>query len=396
MDAEMALWQSSTVFAPGFPRQTSNKQTIQAARYSRDEFCAALADATTNEMPGYYSVYAFPHGHSRDGNIPRVNCIFIDLDIANGDYKPNEGDTAFSAWKRDMSALLARARMIATAILESGREDHFRAVLSGHKGLHLYLDFPTVSRNNGTMGQFKDGLKTYSERVMDWLDSTAGGINIDPWVDVDGSDLGRLARHPNTVHHSAAYDDEQRWAVPITVSELSDLQVDDYLSLTRGPRWPDGYKRVESESAGNKVVQAVRNADGTSRPTSGSSTSYNPKAVSEYDEQANHNIELDDLLFLCEDRPSIEAFRNRDDAYRHGNESHIMEINIIARFVQMSVPRSVMHEFFSAIPGYDKAQTDAQIDKIIGRDYKEFSLATIAERAPTFSVRRPPRDSKQT
>jgi hypothetical protein len=337
-------------------------------------------------MPGYYSVYSFPRGHSRDGNIPKVDCVFIDLDVPGDNYEPKHGSTDFDDWRRDMSALLARARMIAKAIIEADQEEHFRVALSGHKGLHLYLDFPTIAPSNGDYKQFKKGLKKYGEDVMAWLDSTAGGVNIDPWVDVDASDLGRLARHPNTIHHSAKYDDTTRWCVPITVAELATLTVDDYLELTESPRWPDGYERNPSEVAGDKVVQAIRNASVSTNNSSGHGSSFDFAAVKRYEEESNDRIELADISFLTANKPCIEAFQNRDDAFDHGNASHTMEISIIANFVEMGVPRDVIHKFFENIPGYREDYTDEQIDKIVGRGYKEFNCGNIATKAPMFCL----------
>lgn len=385
MNSDKALWKASAVFAPDYPRQCSSSNTIQAMRYDRATLNQALQSARDHGMPGYYSVYSFPRGHSRDGNIPKVDCIFIDLDVDGGDYNPNDGRTDFKAWKRDISALLARARMLAQAIIEDGKDDYFRATLSGHKGLHLYLDFPTISANNGSFEQFKSGLKSYGEKVMDGLDAMAGGVNIDPWVDVDASDLGRLARHPNTLHHGAAYDDKPRWCVPVTIEELADLHVDDYLELTEGPRWPDGYSRTPSEAAGKRVVQAIRNASESSLSSAGERASYDPKAVEKY-EQQTEDIDVDDLDFLTANKPCIQAFRERDDAFDHGNSSHVMEINIMAQFVEMGVPRDVIHEWFAEIPGYDEDYTDEQIDKIIGLQYEKFNCNKVADHAPTFCL----------
>lgn len=401
MNYEKTLWKASGVFAPDYPRQSSSRWAIQDERTNRTEFIEALNKAIHYEMPGYYSVYSFPRGHSSDGNIPKVDSIFIDLDVKGFAYDPGNGKTGLSAWKRDMSALLTRARMIADAILESGREAHFRATLSGHKGLHLYLDFPTVSPNNGSFDQFKNGLKSYGEQVMDGLDSLAGGVNIDPWVDVDASDLGRLARHPNTIHHDVAYDDETRWCVPITIEELSELKVEDYLEYTKEPRWIDGYERTPSESVGDKVVQEIRNASSSknrkqdrsvynNENISNYEAGFNPNKTSRYSDSntftENESIELEDIEFLTANYPCIKAFVERDDAYDHGNASHEMEINVIGKLAELGVPRDVMHEFLSQIPGYNEADTDEQINTILGREYKSFNCETIAERAPRFCL----------
>lgn len=363
-------------------------------------------------MPGYYSVYSFPRGHSTERNIPKVDCIFIDLDVDGSNYDPKSGNTDLAAWKRDMSALLARARMIAQAILDADEQDHFRVTLSGHKGLHIYLDFPTIAPGNGDFQQFKNGLKSYGENVMEWLDTTAGGINIDPWVDVDASDLGRLARHPNTIHHGAAYDDETRWCVPITVEELTEVHVEDYLELTQEPRWSEQFERTPSESAGDKAIQEVRNAHSGPTTTSRNSSSVRTdKLIQYYDHElddkwyndtdeltdgqqamiadvkpANEDIELDDIPFITSNKPCITEFRDRDDAFDYANASHTMEINIISRFVEMGVPRDVIHTFFSTIDGYREDYTDEQINKIISREYSEFNCGSITRKAATFCL----------
>jgi len=280
-----------------------------------------------------------------------------------------------------MSALLARARMIADTILDTGQEDHFRVALSGHKGIHLYLDFHEVAVENGDIGMFKNGLSTYCESLMEWLDEMAGGVNIMPWVDVDGSDLARLARHPNTPHHGAAYDDVQRWCVAVTVDELASLTVDDYLSLTSQPRpLPDDYQRVPSKRAHDRVVQQIRGASSSSRSTTPSRRSQ-PKslALEKYRESSNDEIELDDVLFLTANKPCIKAFRQRDDAYNYGDASRAMELSIMGRFIEIGTPIEVMHEFFSTIPGYSESYTTDMIADLLARDnqYGEFRCATI-------------------
>lgn len=386
MNSDKGRWKASSVFAPDYPRQSASGHTIQATRQNRSNFCQALNEASEMGMPGFYSVYSFPRGHSRDGKIPKVDCIFIDLDIEGDSYDPKEDATDFGDWKREMSALLARVRMIASTIIDNEEEQHFRATLSGHKGLHLYLDFPTVAVENGDFHQFKNGLKSYGKQVMEWLDATAGGLSIERWVDVDASDLGRLARYPNTIHHGASYDDTTRWCVPVTMEELAELKVDHYLKLTRNPRWPDGYTRTPSKDAGNKVVQAIRTASKSRSSTSQHSSQFDPGEIKRYENEANGDIELEDIAFLTANKPCIQAFRERDDAFNQGNASHTMEISIIARLVELGVPRDVIHEFFEDIPGYREDYTDAQITKIVGRQYEEFNCENIANRAPSFCL----------
>lgn len=403
MNPEKVLWNASKVFAPTFPRWCADDGSTQARRTSRSDFVAALGRASSRGSPGYYSVYAFPDGHPQWGNIPRVDCIFIDLDVTGDMYDPDS--PSMHDWRYDMSALLARARMIADAICDADQEQHFRAVLSGHKGIHLYLDFPPIAPENGTQGQFKNGLALYGETVMDWLDGLAGGVNIHPWVDVDASDLSRLGRHPNTRHHGASHDEVDRWCVPVTMAELATLTTDDYLSLTSQPRpLPDGYERVPSQTAHDKLVQRIRSAADSSRGSTGDTrrTREEEEALRDYRTSQNECIELDDLLdpVIMGDKPCVQAFRKRDDAYRHGIASRKMELSIMGRFLDMNVPVEVIHEFFEPIPGYDEQTTNDMLADLLARDnpYGEFNCATIcggvdrdgkrvAAQAPQFCLR---------
>lgn len=396
------LWETSKVFAPSFPRQSADGRTVQSRRGDRGSFIAALQAATENGMPGYYSVYSFPRGHSKQDNVPDVDCIFIDLDITKDHYDPKDGRTTFEAWRADMSALLARARMLARAIRDQDRQDNFRAALSGHKGVHLYLDFPTIDPANGSIDQFKHGLHSYGQNLMKWLDYLCGGLSIERWVDVDGSDLGRLARHPNTKHHEVAYTDDERWCVPVTIAELTTLDVDGYIEYTSAPRpLPDGYRRVESQRAHDKVVQAIR----TSPDTSGGNgngvrrTESKTQALESYRDQQNDDITLDDVLFLTSNKPCFKAFRERDDAYKHGDASRTMELSIMGRLLNQDVPVSVIHQFFEPIPGFDENYTDDLLADLLsrGNEYGEFRCSTIcggvddtgaevAGRAPQFCL----------
>lgn len=381
MNWQKELWAASKVAAPDFPRRGSDDGTIQAQRNNRASFVAGLRAASEASMPGYYSVYSFPWGHPKDGNIPSVDCIFIDFDVLGTKYDPNSGETEFDDWKREMSALLARARMIASALIEKGADKHFRVALSGHKGVHLYFDFPKIHPEQGKFQQFKNGLKSYGEDLVEWLNSLAGGVDITPWVDVDGSDLARLARHPNTRHHGAAYDDVDRWCVPLTVAELADCHVEDYLDHTASPRpMRSEMERSPNERAGKEVVQKIRVASTSSSSSSGNVSRYDPKAVENYKKRANDDIELEDLLdpLIMGNKPCVQAFREREDAYAYGQESRMMELSIMGFFIEKEVPIDVMHEFFEPIPGYDEETTQEMLEDLIGRQFRSFNCESIA------------------
>jgi hypothetical protein len=163
--------------------------------------------------------------------VPKIDTLFFDLDIpkGEGEYDPQSGGKTQN-WKRDMSKLLVRARMIAQVIQDAGLADHMRVSYSGHKGIHLYIDFPALAPTLGPLQQYKNGIDAYATELMDFLAEEAG-VEIHRWVDVNSHDLGRLARHPNTPHHGAQHVNWTPYCVAGTVEELASMRSDTY------PEW---------------------------------------------------------------------------------------------------------------------------------------------------------------
>jgi hypothetical protein len=336
-------------------------------------------------QPGYVSTYSFPRGHTDEGHLPAINSIFIDFDIpADRTYRETG---KLEDWKRDMSALLVRSKMVARALIDGGLGEYWRWSLSGHKGLHGFLDFPTLSPDEGSFRQFKNGLSSYSENLVEQLNQISGGVDIEPWLDVDSSDLARLVRHPNTRHHGVKHVASNRWCVPISTRELASLDdPDDYLALTSEPREiPEGCERTPSEKAGQTVAQYIRNASG-SMTAGRNSTVYSRAAVENYKDESNENIELSDLKLLTANKPCIWAFRERDDAFENGSASRTMEIGVIKELMNKQVPIDVIVEFFEIIPGFDEDYTRNLTEDVIGRQYGPLKCENVIRNAEEFCL----------
>lgn len=387
MDEETRLlWEASKVWCPDFPRRASNAHSIQAPVENRGELVTSLQAAGEAGMPGYVSTYSFPRGHTDEGNVPNIDSIFIDFDIPSDRTYRETGN--LEDWKRDMSALLVRSKMVARALIDANLGEYWRWSLSGHKGLHGFLDFPTLSPDEGSFRQFKNGLSDYSEGLVEQLNEISGGVDIEPWLDVDSSDLARLVRHPNTRHHGVEHVASNRWCVPISTRELASLDdPNDYLTLTSGPREiPEGGERVPSENAGRTVAQYIRNASGSKMRAGSGSSVYSRAAVENYKEESNEKIEIGDLKFLTANKPCIWAFRERDDAYNHGSASRTMEIGVIKELTNKNVPIDVMVEFFEEIPGFDEEYSRNLIEDIIGRQYGPLKCENIIGNAEQFCL----------
>jgi len=388
---EKHIWNASKVFCPNVgpekPQQASNANEVQAKVESRYELVTDLVKAMENGESAFVSTYTFPRGHTDDGqNIPEVNTIFVDFDIpSHSEYRKGDSRT-LNGWKRSMSELLVRVNLVAESLIESGKAKHWRASLSGHKGVHLFFDFEPIHPDNGSYAQFRNGLATYGEEMIERLDEISGGINIDPWVDVDSSDLARLVRHPNTRHPGAKHVDES-WCVPVTLEELVDLDPEGYLELSSGPREiTDDYDRVPSVEATEEIgVEYIRVADGANGSSSSGTSVKNPAKVDAYEDEANDKINVSDIPVLV-GKPCIMAFVERNDSYQYGMQSRTMEINVMKELIQKRVPIDVIVNFFRPIDGWNESDTRDLVEDLISRYDGPFVCKNVWENAPQFCV----------
>jgi hypothetical protein len=235
--------------------------------------------------------------------------------------------------------------------------------------VHLFFDFEPVHHANGSYKQFKTGLKLYGDSMIEQIDEFAGGINIQPWVDVDSSDLARLVRHPNTRHPGAEHRDES-WCVPVTIEELSSMTPDDYLELTSGPReMPESCYRNPSTDGRDEIALKIRNvsASGSGSRTYAQTKSRDHNRLRDYREESNENITLGTIPLLVQNKPCIMAFVERDDSYQHGAASRTMEINVMKELIQKRVPIDTIVNFFRGIEGFHEAKTRDLVEDLICR-----------------------------
>jgi hypothetical protein len=384
------LYEASMAWAPDFPRQsTYGRGAQQRAVESKVHLTENLKAAAESGGPGYCSVYSFPRGHSRDDNIPKINTVFLDLDIpkSQGVYDPQDGGST-QDWRRDMSKLLVRARMVARVALDADLAKHFRVAYSGHKGIHFYIDFPEVGSKLGPIQQYKNGISAYADEMIDYLSDKAG-VRLHDWVDVTSHDLGRLARHPNTPHHGAEHVDWTPYCVPGSMEELAGLDPDGYLEVTKEPRPPIGTGRDPSQQAHDKLTEDIKDAsESQSMSNPGQSQHRDEGVLNDYRELSNEEITVETVReLLIKGKPCIAEWADRDDAYKHGQSSRIMEISVIKELSSHEVPIDVMVEFFSDIPRFDETYTRNLIKDIIARYYpSSFVCRNVVEQAPQFCL----------
>lgn len=161
------------------------------------------------------------------------------------------------------------------------------------------------------------------------------------------------------------------------------MTVDEYIAETQQPRPLPWDGRDENERVNEILTQHVRNASvGRSRSFSGSTVDRS--RVAAYRETSNDSIELGDIKLLTSDRPCVWRYYGRDDKFRHGYQSHYMEMYVIRELIERDVPIDVIKEFFNSAPEYDEQYTENRIEEIISRDYKRFSVESVLRNAREF------------
>ncbi|WP_330630698.1 hypothetical protein [Halocatena halophila] len=286
-----------------------------------------------------------------------------------------------------MSRLLVRVRKIAGVISKTDNACAWQASLSGNKGVHLDVSFPPVAASNGYLEQFKAGLSDYASNLVTAMESATGIGDIDEYVDISSADMARMRRVPNTIH-SGATDraGEPRYCVPVTLSELEKITPADYIELTKSRREvTEEMMPTPSRRAHDRVAIAVRTASTTNTRTVGESR-YDTDVIEEYRRQSNGAVGVDDLPFMFSDRPCIETFINRDDAFEHGSASHLMEMKVITEMTNRNVPIETMVDYFSQHSDFDEAYTKQQIHQYIGRQYDPVACETIWDQAYQFCI----------
>jgi hypothetical protein len=343
------------------------------------------AEEDPDDWP-FISTYSFPDGHTKEDNIPRIDRLFFDFDVPDtGEYR--SGRKRADAWARDMSKLLVRTRKIARFLLSANDPDCWQAVLSGHKGVHLDLVFPPIHESNGDFQQFRNGMGSYADSIIEYLKEATKLDDLDEWVDVSSADLGRLRRVPNTKHLGAtdAFG-EDRFCVPVSLKELAEIGPAEYIELTRARRpVTKSMHATPSEKAGMVLTQRIRTANTSNRSASAGST-VNHGLVEQYKERANDSITVDDLSFVLSDRPCILEYVKRDDPFAHRGASHMMEMFAITHMIDKEVPIETMVDFFSQTPGFQEAYTRDRIKQYISRSYNPVNCEKIWQQADQFCL----------
>jgi hypothetical protein len=379
--AEAALRDAASVWLPSYPRRVTRRQRWVYTPEGAVEHLLTVDGLDA----GYVSVYAFPDTiHPKDGGIPAIDTVFMDFDLpGNSLYgRPDSPDEVnLVAWYESLAPLLDALGKVVESLREWGVLKHFRFVLSGHKGVHVYADAEQVSRSLGSPQQYANGVEAYVTGLIEKIESAAG-IDLSPWLDVSSADLARLTRLPNTTHDTATrLFGEPRYCVAIDPEELIGMTPGDYARLTRSRRpIPESARRAPSAQMTRKLATLIEESSGDKNEQWSLRTT-----AFEADESMAFSGRLDSLMSRLSATPCMLAYRDRPDAFEHGAESHFMEFAIMQEMALHKTPVDLVVEFFRPIPGFDELYTRLQYQKVVNQQYAaSVSAWKLREKAKTF------------
>jgi hypothetical protein len=263
------------------------------------------------------------------------------------------------------------------------------------------LTFPPIDTRNGDQHQFKAGMASYADSIVEYLVDATGVEDLDRYIDVDSSDLGRMRRAPNTKHLGASRAfGEDRFCVPVTLEELASCGPAEYIEYTSQRRLVTADMRpTPSEAAGEVLTQRVRTAKPSGNYASGAGSYADPDRLRAYVEAQNDNITLDNLAFAMQKRPCVMAYIEDPTAFSRGGASHIMELFVISHMMERGVPIEIaekngrvqvvggtMVDYFAQHPDYDSNYTAERIEEYISRDYRPMSCEKVWRQAEPFCL----------
>jgi hypothetical protein len=369
-------------WAPDFPRMFGNPQ--QSLVENALDLLRNAAGSDKEKGDCYVSVYAFPgHQHPKDGGNPPISTIFIDLDIETDEFNKlkkrweNEKDNAVLEELRSLRLkLMDDVLKQAKAVVEylKSLEIEPRILLSGGKGVHIFIDFPSVEFSSPQTA--KDIIRKFLEQIAEEAGKKSGvKIVFDPTVI---GDLSRLCRIPNT-HNSKATKilGHDQYAVPVTPEELMNLTSTEYDKLCSAIRYLP-IQRTESLPVYQILSKISEDIDfddeditTNRKPTlTPKRPVKDPKKIEEYEQECKREILTEDEYDSLDIRPCFKRVRSERISLNGGN-GHLMRIGAVKELASKDLSIPSIIRWFSFCNDYDPEITEKSVLTLISAGYTD-------------------------
>jgi hypothetical protein len=361
------------IWAPDFPRRFGDPNQIWVNKYA--DLLRLIAKSTDTGHDAFISVYAFPeHLHPKEGGNPPVSTIFIDLDLESPEFSDLRNrwehgdktviDQLLVLRMNLLKEVLKQAKALVNYLVEIGLPP--RILLSGFKGVHIFIDFPSI--------QFSS-IETAKHIITVFLEEVKAKTYEDTGITVvfDTSvmgDLSRLCRIPNTVNIKATkLLGCCQYAVLITVDDLASLTPEGYDRLCSTPRHVPITRR-ESNEVLVMLTRKTEDMDLDEVAITPKNSVKDPERLENYERECTREILTDEDYDDLNIRPCFKKV-HQEKISLDGSGGHLMRIGAVMELArqELSIPSVV--RWFDFCSDYDPTTTETAVKGIISRGYAD-------------------------
>jgi len=382
------------VWASSFPRRFGTPE--QRVVNSAVEVLALINKCLREGLSSYISVYDFREGHPSEGGNPVVDRIYIDLDLESPEFKAlmlrlEKGedvlDEVLPLRRTLLAQVIEEAKRLVNILIQRGITP--RIVLSGFKGVNIFIDFVPVQFS--FPGLAKKVLEVFTEKVVK-------GVKID--MSVVG-DLSRICRIPNSLHTKASNVlGRLQFCVPITIDELKSLTVDKYDALCSSQRLMI-VKRVESVEVSRELAKIVEELDPDDFLVNVGRHGYvkDPELVAEYERETKREVLASEDYEELRMRTCFKRIR-RESIQLDGSDGHNMRLAAVCEMMMNEISISSIVNWFDFCADFDPEFTRRKVEEIISYGYgrkeinefgevirKPWRCSTIIKKCPSYCLR---------
>lgn len=359
-----------TCWSPDFPRR------FGALQVWVDDYASLLKFiADSQNRDGFISVYSFPeHLHPKEGGNPPISTVFIDLDVES----PELSDLR-TCWEHGdktvvdqllvlrmtlLRDVLRQAKAFVSYLVKQSIQP--RILLSGFKGVHIFIDFPSVQFSSLEIAKYI--IRKFLDEVKIQV---AKETNIDVVFDTTViGDLSRLCRIPNTANIKATkLLGRSQYAVPVTVEELISLAPEEYDRVCSSPR----FIQVERRESHEVLVMLTRITEDMDLDEVAITTKTSVKdieRVEAYERECTKEILTDEDYEELNIRPCFKRVR-KEKISLDGPGGHIMRIGAVMELAARGLSISSIVRWFDFCHDYDPAITEEAVKSLISRGYTD-------------------------
>jgi hypothetical protein len=359
-----------TCWSPDFPRR------FGALQVWVDDYASLLKFiADSQNRDGFISVYSFPeHLHPKEGGNPPISTVFIDLDVES----PELSDLR-TCWEHGdktvvdqllvlrmtlLRDVLRQAKAFVSYLVKQSIQP--RILLSGFKGVHIFIDFPSVQFSSLEIAKYI--IRKFLDEVKIQV---AKETNIDVVFDTTViGDLSRLCRIPNTANIKATkLLGRPQYAVPVTVEEFMHLTPEDYDKLCSDPRYTP-LVRKESHEVLVKLTKITEEMDLDEVAVTPKGTVKDPERLEAYERECTKEILTDEDYEDLNIRQCFKKVRSEKISL-DGPGGHMMRIGAVMELAARGLSISSIVRWFDFCHDYDPAITEEAVKSLISRGYTD-------------------------